>query len=224
MLNVHRYSTILKPGGVGRDEEGGDAVAVAGLAATCGRRSGRAVALWMPVFQVFSPLMIHSSPSRTAVVSMWVASEPCSGSVMPKAKPSPAMRPGRRPTRPSALRCRSVIISSRPTLLPTIECSFWRSLCRPRPLRARCSRMMAMPRLVPFCRRTPRAADSGSGRPRRPGAWPRGAAASHSSLGSPPRSQSVRASSRRWSKKRMLSLLFSSGLIFVLDEVVEVVE
>ena len=44
-------------------------------------------ALWMPVFQVFSPLIIHSSPSRSAWVSMWVASEPWLGSVMPKAKP-----------------------------------------------------------------------------------------------------------------------------------------
>ncbi len=44
-------------------------------------------ALWMPVFQVFSPLITHASPSRSAWVSMWVASEPCSGSVMPKAKP-----------------------------------------------------------------------------------------------------------------------------------------
>ena len=41
----------------------------------------------MPVFHVFSPLMTHSSPSRTAVVSMCVASEPWSGSVMPNAKP-----------------------------------------------------------------------------------------------------------------------------------------
>ena len=36
-------------------------------------------AAWMPVFHVFSPLMTHSSPSRTAVVSMCVASEPCVG-------------------------------------------------------------------------------------------------------------------------------------------------
>ncbi len=44
------------------------------------------VAVWMPVFQVFSPLITHSSPSRTAVVSMKVASLPWAGSVMPKAK------------------------------------------------------------------------------------------------------------------------------------------
>ncbi len=45
-------------------------------------------ALWMPVFQVFSPLIRQPLPSRTAVVSMCVASEPWSGSVMPKAKPA----------------------------------------------------------------------------------------------------------------------------------------
>ena len=44
-------------------------------------------ALWMPVFQVLPPLMIQSSPSRRATVSMCVASEPWSGSVMPNAKP-----------------------------------------------------------------------------------------------------------------------------------------
>ena len=43
-------------------------------------------AVWTPVFQVFSPLITHSSPSRTARVSMNVASLPCSGSVMPNAK------------------------------------------------------------------------------------------------------------------------------------------
>ena len=44
-----------------------------------------------PVFHVFSPLITQSSPSRTAAVSMCVASEPCAGSVMPKANPvSPA--------------------------------------------------------------------------------------------------------------------------------------
>ena len=97
-------------------------------------------ALWMPVFHVFSPLITHSSPSRTAVVSMWVASEPCCGSVMPNAKPS---RPSARSSIHSAF-CSSVpysIINSSPTLLPTIECSFCRSLSRPRPLRAKCSRI-----------------------------------------------------------------------------------
>jgi len=43
-------------------------------------------AVWMPVFQVFSPVMTQSVPSRVALVSMNVASLPCSGSVMPNAK------------------------------------------------------------------------------------------------------------------------------------------
>ena len=43
-------------------------------------------AVWMPVFQVFSPLMTQSSPSRVARVSMNVASLPWAGSVMPNAK------------------------------------------------------------------------------------------------------------------------------------------
>jgi hypothetical protein len=33
---------------------------------------------------VFEPLMTHSSPSRTAVVSMFATSEPAFGSVMPR--------------------------------------------------------------------------------------------------------------------------------------------
>jgi hypothetical protein len=130
-----------------RHEEGGDAAAVAGRAEVRAKIRS-CFALWMPVFHVFSPLMTQSSPSRTAVVSMWVASEPCFGSVMPKAKP---------PVPSSILGTHSAFCSSvpwasmsrRPTLLPTIDDSFCRSLWRPRPLRARCSRMTAMPRFVP---------------------------------------------------------------------------
>ncbi len=105
-------------------------------------------ALWMPVFHVFSPLITHSSPSRSAWVSIHVASEPCCGSVIPKAKP---LRPATRSSIHSFF-CSSVpysIIRIRPTWLPTIECSFCRSLCSPRPLVARCSRMIAIPRLLP---------------------------------------------------------------------------
>ena len=51
-------------------------------------------ALWMPVFQVFSPSMCQTSPRRAARVSMCVASEPCSGSVMPNAKPVLPSRSG----------------------------------------------------------------------------------------------------------------------------------
>ena len=46
------------------------------------------VALWTPVFHIFSPLMTHSSPSRSARVSIQVASEPWFGSVRPKAMPA----------------------------------------------------------------------------------------------------------------------------------------
>ncbi len=37
-----------------------------------------------PVMKVFSPLITHSSPSRTAAVRMLRASEPASGSVIAK--------------------------------------------------------------------------------------------------------------------------------------------
>jgi hypothetical protein len=54
----------------------------------------------MPVFHVFSP-----SIRRAARVSMCVASDPCSGSVMPKAKP---VVPSRRGPTNSAF-CSSVV-------------------------------------------------------------------------------------------------------------------
>jgi hypothetical protein len=93
MLNVHRYSSTSKPGALRGHQERGDAVAVAGLAAGAGH-DHVVLRVWMPVFHVFSPLITHSSPSRTAVVSMWVASLPWFGSVMPNANPrvpSPAV-------------------------------------------------------------------------------------------------------------------------------------
>ena len=50
--------------------------------------SAQWVATCMPVVHIFSPLITQPlTPSRvacTARVSMWVASEPCSGSVRPK--------------------------------------------------------------------------------------------------------------------------------------------
>src|SRR5436190_1459732 len=50
--------------------------------------SAQWVATCMPVVHIFSPLITHPlTPSRvacTARVSIWVASEPCSGSVRPK--------------------------------------------------------------------------------------------------------------------------------------------
>ena len=86
--------------------------------------------------------------SRTARVSMWVASEPCSGSVRPKVM---RMLPVRQPSIiafcSSAGRKRSNIGDR--GKLPTIECSFCRSLCRPSPLAARCSRITAIQRLEP---------------------------------------------------------------------------
>ena len=164
-----------------------------------------------PVFQVFSPLITHSSPSRTAVVSMWVASEPCSGSVMPNAKPLGPRQSSSTP--PSVPRCRNGASAADRRCCPRSTCSFCRSLCRPRPLRrgARGSRPCRG-----WCRpgrRTPPGTGSGSGRRRRRGGAPRRAAPPTRSFGRPPRSQSVRASSRRWSKNRMLSSCSSSGLI-----------
>src|ERR1700712_6149909 len=80
MLDVHRYSSILKP-----SESVGVRNAVI-PSPSPGLPDVRAMimsycALWMPVFHVFSPLITHSSPSRSAWGSLPVASEPWSGSV-----------------------------------------------------------------------------------------------------------------------------------------------
>ena len=157
MLKVQRYSSMTSPSasiGVRNAvmpwPSPGPPEVLARIMSLCAR--------WIPVFHVFSPLMTQPSPSRTALVSMWVASDPCSGSVIPKANPRvPSSRWGTHSAFCSSLPYSS--ISSRPTLLPTMECSFWRSLCSPRPRAARCSRMTAMPRLVPFL--PPSSADSG---------------------------------------------------------------
>ena len=203
----------LEPGRVRRRQEGGDPPTVAGLAAGAGEDQvvlrlvdpgvPRLLAVDDPVVAVAHGRGLHVG-GVGAVVGLGDAEGEARG--VPRARSSTH----------SAF-CSSVpwsSISSRPTLLPTIECSFCRSLCSPRPLAAKCSRITAMPRLVPS-----RAAvllgerRSGSGRRRRPAGGPLRSSASHSSLGRPPRSQSVRASSRRWSKKRMLSSASSSGLI-----------
>ena len=86
MLNVQRYSSTVKPG-----ESTGVRNAVI-PSASPGRPLVRAKmrsceAACTPVFHVFSPLISQPSPSRPAVVSMYVASEPCAGSVIPNAKP-----------------------------------------------------------------------------------------------------------------------------------------
>ena len=106
------------------------------------------VARCTPVFHRFEPLITQSSPSRPARVSSQVASLPCAGSVRPKAI-------DRLPV--SIASIHSAFCSSVPNRsimmicgkLPTIDDSSCRSLCRPRPLCARCSRITAMSRLVP---------------------------------------------------------------------------
>ena len=82
-------------------------------------------------------------------------------------------------------------MSSSPMLFPTIECSFCRSLWSPKPFTARCSRMMAIPRLLPS--RPP--CSLGNGYEKIPAAIARRFASassdSQASLGNPSRSQSV---------------------------------
>ena len=105
------------------------------------------VAWCSPELKRLCPLSTHSSPSGTAVVSRNVASEPWFGSVSPKAS---RRVPSRKPGIHSAF-CASVPksrIISTVGKLPTIELSFCRSLCSPRPLWARCSRMIAISRLL----------------------------------------------------------------------------
>lgn len=97
--------------------------------------------------------------------------------------------------------------------LPTTLCSFCRSLNRPSPLAARCSRVTAIQRLPPswppYClgrekRQKPAASARRTHSDRR---------ASQSGCGRPPLAQSVRACSRRWSKKRSLSCECWRGLM-----------
>ena len=88
MLKVHRYSSIFTPGRLRRHQEAGDAARVAVLAA--GAREQRAMGRDMHaggphLLAVDAPAGDAVAVSRTARVSMWVASEPCSGSVRPKA-------------------------------------------------------------------------------------------------------------------------------------------
>ena len=55
---------------VGRDEKGADPLRVAGVAGLVRAKMMSWVAWCSPVFHRFIPLSTHSSPSRTAVVSM----------------------------------------------------------------------------------------------------------------------------------------------------------
>ncbi len=143
---------------------------------------------------------------------MNVASEPWLGSVRPK------------PVRISPFISRSEYMSYwalvanslnriMKGLLPTIECSVCRSLCRPSPLAARCSRITAMATLEPPL--PPHS--TGQANFRCPALSARRRAspssASHSGRGRPFLSKSVLAHSLRWSKKRMLSSCCSNGLI-----------
>ena len=106
----------------------------------------------MPVVHIFSPLIRQpgtpSFSSRTARVSMKVASEPWLGSVRPKAALISPLSSLSAYLSYWALVANSLNISTK-GLLPTMECSFCRSLCRPSPLAARCSRMIAMARFEP---------------------------------------------------------------------------
>ena len=106
------------------------------------------VAVCMPLLKRFLPLITQSSPSRTAFVSSHVASEPWFGSVSPKAtRVLPVNMPSRNSFFCSSLPKRShIMIVGK---LPTIDDSFCRSLCRPSPFAARCSRMIAIARFVP---------------------------------------------------------------------------
>ena len=106
----------------------------------------------MPVVHIFSPSIRQpatpSRLSRTARVSMWVASEPCCGSVSPKVTrilraSDPRMNFSFCSWVPKS---RSITMKGK---LPTTECSFCRSLCSPRPCVARCSRITAIQRLPP---------------------------------------------------------------------------
>ena len=89
---------------------------------------------------------------------------------------------------------------------------------------ARCSRMTAMSRLVPSRPPSSRAARSAGGPPRRRGARISRRSSSHSRVGTPPCSMSVRANSRRWSKKRMLSFSLLERSDLALDERVDLGE
>ena len=104
----------------------------------------------MPVVHIFSPSMRQPDTplrvSRTAFVSMCVASEPWLGSVRPKVTRSlkssvPLMYFSLCAADPKS---RSITMNGK---LPTTECSFCRSLNRPSPLLAMCSRITAIHRL-----------------------------------------------------------------------------
>ena len=175
------------------------------------------VAECIPVCHFFDPLIKNPSTpflfSGVARFCIWVASLPCPGSV----KPNVILTfPANLPSINCFFCCSfpKFIIMITSGKFPTMLCSFCRSLNRPRPLEARCSRITAIQRLLPrpsacglfppYCfgreRRKKPASSANRLDSRR--------SASHSGRGRPPLSQSVRACSRRWSKKRLLSSLY----------------
>ena len=153
MLKVHKYSPISKP--VAFVEVTKQPMPV-GLPSSpaCRANTNTWLALCRPVVHIFSPVIDQpETPSRvvrSARVSIQVASDPCAASVRPKHQP-------RSPCSSGSIHrdCCSTVPKSRSIIgvikLPTIEVSFWRSLCSPRPLLARYSRMRAIARLLPFC-------------------------------------------------------------------------
>ena len=106
------------------------------------------VAWCIPELKRLAPLMTQSSPSRTAVVSSHVASTAVVGLGQPERDPRLARMIGSA-HRALLVGSRTRAGSGRTARLPTIDASFWRSLCSPSPLAARCSRMTAMSRFVP---------------------------------------------------------------------------
>ena len=216
MLKVQRYSSIASPGdGLGTSRQ---VIPFASPSAPSVRQKvAQCVATCIPVVHIFAPLIRQPSTpsraSRTARVSMCVASLPWSGSVRPKA----VRRLPSKPPRMNSCFCASLIANcsniSTKGKLPTMLCSFWRSLWRPSPFAAKCSRITAIHRLLPSLPPYFFGAEKRQ--------WPAASAfraaclssASHSRRGRPWLSQSVRACPRRWSKKRILSSARSSGRI-----------
>ena len=182
MLNVHQKKSTLKPGAsVGTRK----AVMPTGEPGSPEVRAKMMswVAWCSPELNRFVPVDAPTRRRRrTAVVSRNVASEPWFGSVRPKAR---RRVPSRKPGIHSAF-CSSVPksrIISTVGKLPTIELSFCRSLCRPRPLVARCSRMIAISRLLASRPPNSAAGRGAASRRRRPGGASRASSSSHSLRG-----------------------------------------
>ena len=110
------------------------------------------VAVCMPVCHFFHPSILQPSTpsfvSGLALVAICVASLPCPGSVRPNViLTSPLKRPHINSSFCFSFpKCCTMTTSGK---LPTILCSFCRSLNKPRPFAARCSRMTAIHKLLP---------------------------------------------------------------------------